>query len=152
MIDYAKCFDSNKTMSFKASDNELLKKYKKIWEKVCSLIKIEFDGEPVYGDNDKYIKTKVKMYDDRRNTSFQGKEVPKENASYKCLSLIMLDSVIRANKKYYPQIFLEECKCKIKRNKKEDSINDDLDLSSSDETDNEFGNGSDNGSDNETDN
>ena len=92
------------------------------------------------------------MYDDRRNTSFQGKEVPKENASYKCLSLIMLDSVIRANKKYYPQIFLEECKCKIKRNKKEDSINDDLDLSSSDETDNEFGNGSDNGSDNETDN
>ena len=37
----------------------------------------------------------------------KGKKVPKENASYKCLSLIMLDSVIRVNKKYYPQTFLE---------------------------------------------
>ena len=40
----------------------------------------------------KYIKTKVNMYEDRVNTNFQGKKVPKENASYKCLSLIMLDS------------------------------------------------------------
>ena len=48
---------------------------------------IEFDSEPVYGDNDKYIKTRIKMYEDRVNTNFQGKKVPKENASYKCLSL-----------------------------------------------------------------
>ena len=46
---------------------------------------IEFDSEPVYGDNDKYIKTKIKMYGDGVNTHFQGKKVPKENASYKCL-------------------------------------------------------------------
>ena len=59
---------------------------------------IEFDSDPVYGDNDKYIKTKIKMYENRMNTNFQGKKVPKENASYKCLSLIMLDSVIRVNK------------------------------------------------------
>ena len=39
------------------------------------------------------------------NTNFQGKEVPKENASYKCLSLIMLDSVIRANKSINPKHF-----------------------------------------------
>ena len=45
---------------------------------------IEFDSEPVYGDNDKYIKTKIKMHEDRVNTNFQGKKVPKENASYKC--------------------------------------------------------------------
>ena len=37
---------------------------------------IEFDIEPVYGDNDKYIKTKVKMYENRVNTNFQGKKVP----------------------------------------------------------------------------
>ena len=73
---------------------------------------IEFDSEPVYGDNDKYVKTKIKMYADRVNTNFQGKKVPKENASDKYLSLIMLDSVIRANKKYYTQTFLEECKIK----------------------------------------
>ena len=39
---------------------------------------IEFDNEPVYGVNDKYIKTKIKMYEDRVNTNFQGKNVPKE--------------------------------------------------------------------------
>ena len=33
------------------------------------------------------------------NTNFQGQKVPKENATYKCISLIMLDSVIRVNKK-----------------------------------------------------
>ena len=69
------------------------------------------------------------MYEDRANTDFQGKKVPKENASYKCLSLIMLDSVIRVNKKYYPQTFLEECKYVIRKNKMENLINDDLDLS-----------------------
>ena len=65
MIGYVKCFDSNKAMSFfffffyqKAIDNKLLKKYTKIWEKV--LVNIEFDSEPVFGDNDKYIKTKIR--------------------------------------------------------------------------------------------
>ena len=101
---------------------------------------IEFDSEPVYGRNDKYIKTKIKMYEDRVNTNFQGKKALKENASYKCLSLIMLDSVIRVNKKYYPQTFLEECKYVIRKNKMENLINDDLVLSSSDESDNESDN------------
>ena len=56
----------------------------------------------------------------------------------------MLDSVIRANKKYYPQTLLEECKYEIKKNKMENLINDDLDPSSSDESDNESGNESNN--------
>ena len=73
------------------------------------------------------------------NTGFQGKEVPKEDASYKCLSLIVLDFVIRVSKNYYPQTLLEECKYVIRKNKMENLINDDLDLSSSDnETDNEY--------------
>ena len=84
------------------------------------------------------------MYEDRVNTTFQGKKVPKENASYNCLSLIMLDSVIRANKKYYPQTFLEECKYVIRKNKAENFINNDLDLSSSNESDSEFNNETDN--------
>ena len=52
MIRYAKYFDSNKTMSFKVSDKKLLKRYTKIWEKISSLIGKEFDGKPVYGDNE----------------------------------------------------------------------------------------------------
>ena len=46
MIGYAKCFDSNKTMSFKTSDNKLLKKYNKIWERGSNLLSIKFDSEP----------------------------------------------------------------------------------------------------------
>ena len=96
-------------MSFKVSDNKLLKKYNKIWENISNIMNIEFDSDPVYDDDDKYIKKKIKMYQNRVNTNFKGKKVPKENASYKCMSLIVLDSVIRVNKGYYPQILLEEC-------------------------------------------
>ena len=62
MIGYVKHFNSNNTMSFKVSDNKLSKKCNKIWERVSNLLNIEFDSEPVYGDIDKYIKTKIKMY------------------------------------------------------------------------------------------
>ena len=115
MIWYIKCFDSNKAISFKVADKTLLKKYTKTWERVSSLTNIEFDSEPVCGDNDKCIKTKIKSYGDKVNTNFQGKKIPKENATNKSFSLIMLDSVIRVNKKYYPEILLEECKYKIKK-------------------------------------
>ena len=149
---YVKHFDSNKTISFKVSDNKLLRKYNKIWEKFGNLLNEDFDSEPVYGDVDKYIKTKIKMYGDRVNTNFQGKKVPKENASCKCPSFIMLDSVIRVNKKYYPQTLLEECKYVIRKNKMENLINNDLNLSSSDDGDNESDNESDNEFDNESNN
>ena len=114
MTGYVKCFDDNKTMSFRIVDYNLLKKYTKISERVSNLMNIEFASEPVYGDRDKHIKTKIKMYEDKVNTNFQGKEVPKENASYDCLSLIILDSLIRVNKKFYPQTILEPCKNKIR--------------------------------------
>ena len=62
----------------------------------------------------------------------------KGNASYKCLSLIMLDPVIKATKKYYTQTLLEKQKYEIKKTNMENLINDDLELSSSDdETDSE---------------
>ena len=154
MIGKVKHFDSNKAMSFRVSDNKLLGKYNKIWEKISNLLNIEFDSQPVFGDGDKYIKTKIKIYGDRVNTNFQGKIVPKENASYKCLSLIMLDSAIRVNKKYYPQTLLQKCKYVIRKNKMENLVNSDLNLSSSDENDNdnENENESDNESENESDN
>ena len=60
MIGCVKLFDSNKTMSFKDSDNKMLKKYSKIWKRVSNFLDKKFDSEPVYGDNDKYIKTKIK--------------------------------------------------------------------------------------------
>ena len=58
--------------------------------------------------------------------------MPKEKAPCKCLSIIMLDSVIKANKKYYPQTILEECKYVQKTIKIESHIDEDLEKSESD--------------------
>ena len=110
---------------------------------------IKFDSELVYGDIDKYIKKRIKTYEGRVNSNFQGKKIPKENASYKYLLLIMLDSVIKVNKKYYPQTLLEERKYETKKNKMENLINYDLEQSSSDEYDSESDNEFDNESDND---
>ena len=86
MIGYVKYFDKNNNrMSFAADDNELLKKYTKIWKKIRELIGKKFDSKPVWGD--KYIGTRIKSYGDKVDTNFQGKKVPKESLSYKCLSL-----------------------------------------------------------------
>ena len=108
MIGYAKFFHSSKTMSFKVNDKEILKSYTKIWEKTCDLMNIKFDSEFVYGGSVKYIKTKIKAYEDNINTIFHNNKMPKQNVSYKCLPLMMLDSVVKVNKKYYPQTLLEE--------------------------------------------
>ena len=58
--------------------------------------------------------------------------MPKEKAPCKCLSIITLDSVIKANKKYYLQTLLEECKYTQEKIKIENYINDDLENSESD--------------------
>ena len=130
MIGYVKCFDSNKRMSFKAIHN----KYTQIWKKVKNLLNIKFDREPVYGDNDKYTKTKIKkLYVVKINTNFWDTKVPKQDTVYKCLSLIILDSVVRVNKKHFPQTLLEECKYEMKKIKMENLINDDLEPTSSDD-------------------
>ena len=110
MTGYARKFHENTTMSFIVKDKRLLKKYTKIWEAIEGLMKINFESKPVYGDGDKYIKTKIKTYAGSIITNFHNKKMPKEKAPCKCLSVIMIDSVIKANKKYYPQTLLEECK------------------------------------------
>ena len=138
MIGYAKYFDDNKVMSFKVTDKKLLNKYNKIWEKVEELLNVKFESKPIYGEDDKYIKAKIKSCQDKVNTNLQGKKTPKENSSYKCLSIITLQSIIKVNKKYHPQILLDECKYEVKNKKTENLINNDLELTSPDsESDNE---------------
>ena len=58
IIGYVKCFDINKTMSFKALKKKPLKRYTKIWGKFSNLMDIKLASEPVYGDNDRYIQAK----------------------------------------------------------------------------------------------
>ena len=62
MTRYARKFNENSTMLFTITDKQLLKNYNKIWEKAEELIKTDFESKPVYGDDDKYIKTKIKTY------------------------------------------------------------------------------------------
>ena len=77
MIGHSKYFDNNMTMSFKVSYEKLLKMYTKIWGKIISLMNKEFDSEPVYGDNDRYIEIKVKSYGDKVNKNCKRKKKKK---------------------------------------------------------------------------
>ena len=124
MIGCVKCFDSNETTSLKVIDNKLLKTCTQIWKKVRHLLKKKFNSEPVYGVNDKYMQRKIKTYGDKININFQGKKLSKQNTPCKWWSLIVLDSVIKVNKKYFPQILLEEWIYEIKKTKMENLIND----------------------------
>ena len=77
--------------------------------------------------NDKYIKTKIKIYNDKVYTNFQHNKIPKDNEYCACLSVILLDSIfVNSNKEYYPQIFLEERKYAIKDRKIVNTITEDL--------------------------
>ena len=89
-------------------------------------------SKSVYGDYGKYIKTKTRTYASSIITNFHNKKMPKEKTSSKCLLIIMLDSVIKTNKKYYPQTLLEECKYVQEKIKMEELIKDDLEKSESD--------------------
>ena len=51
------------------NDYRLLNKFTKIWENSSSLMNIKLDSKPVYGDSDKYIKTKIKPYDKINKTN-----------------------------------------------------------------------------------
>ena len=94
MTGYARKFDENAAMSFRANDQKLLKNYNKIWQKVEKLLNIDFESKPIYGDDEKYIKTKIKIYAGSMITNFHYKKMAKEKAPCKCLSIIMLDSVL----------------------------------------------------------
>ena len=73
MTGYVRKFEVNTTMSFNISNKQLLKKYNQIWKIVEKLFKIEFDSKPVYGDNDKHLKTNINIHAASFITNFQSK-------------------------------------------------------------------------------
>ena len=101
-------------------------------------MKITFESKPVYCEDVKYIKTKIKTHADNIITNFHNKKMPEEKSPCKCLSIIIIDSVIKANEKYYPQTLLEECKYEQEKIKIENHVNEDLeDCESDSDTNNE---------------
>ena len=87
-------------MPFLIKDENLLGKCNKIWgEKVSNIIQKEFDRNPV----------ELNLIMEKINTTFYNK-VPKESPEYICLSVILLDTVYKNYKNYYPEVLSEECK------------------------------------------
>ena len=99
-------------------------------KKIEKLMKIDFNTKTTYGDADKYLKTRIKTYKDSINTNCYNKNgsknIPEENVPHKCLSVIILDSIIYAYEKYHPQTFLEECKYAKENIKTDNYIDKDL--------------------------
>ena len=93
-------------------------------------------GENLLYEN-KYLKVKVREFDGNIKTNFLGNNIPKENTYYTCIACITVDSVLKINKKNYPQVYLEECKYKVKQIRTPRFINIELesDLESDIDTD-----------------
>ena len=84
-----------------------------IWKVIKDKLGIKFHSEPVY--EYKYLRVKVREFDGIIKTNFVGNDVPEENMHYTCIACITIHSVMKMDKKYFPQVYLEEYKYKIKR-------------------------------------
>ena len=111
-------------MSFLIKDNKLWEEYQQIWDVIKNKLSIKFHSKPVY--DQKYLKAKVREFDGVIKTNFLGNPVPKENMHYTCIACITIDSVMRIDKKNHPQVYLEECKYRVKKIQMSRFINTEL--------------------------
>ena len=136
MNGYIKYFnDGEKNMSFVTDGEKVYEKYDEIWNVVKRLLKLKFTVGSIR--NDKYILAKLKIFKKKNLTTFNNDIVPKEKNHYICIPAIDIDSVLKTDKKAYPQAYLEECKYKLKKKKlvtfiDSEIIDDDSDSGSDD--------------------
>ena len=100
---------------FENGGKNVWEKYEQIWDVVKNKLGIKFHSKPIY--EQKYLKAKVREFDGVIKTNFLGNDTPKENMHYTCIACITVDSVLRINKKNHPQVYLEQCKYKVKKYK-----------------------------------
>ena len=115
-------------MSFFIKDNVVWEEYQHIWDVIKDKLGIEFHSEPVY--EYRYLKAKIREFDGMIKTNFLGNDIPKENMHYTCIACITIDSVLTIDKKNHPQVYLEECKYRIKKTQMPKFINTKLKLDS----------------------
>ena len=116
MNGYIKYFDDGgKNMSFVTDDEKVYEKYNEIWNAVKGLLKLKFAASHIR--NDKYILAKLKIFKKKNLTTFNNNIIPTEKNHYICIPAIDIDSVLKIDKKAYPQTYLEECKYKLKKRK-----------------------------------
>ena len=114
MNGYIKYFENGgKNMSFLIKNSEVREKYEDIWNVIKNKLNIKFHSQPIY--QNQYLKAKVIEFNGNIKTNFLGNNVPKENTYYTCIACITLGSVLKMNKKTYPQVYLEDCKYKVKK-------------------------------------
>ena len=127
MNGYIKYFDDcGKNMSFVTDDEEIYEKYNEIWEVVRQLLKVDFAVSPVR--DDKYLVAKLKIFDRINRTTFNNNNnaIPIEGNHYICIPAIDIDSVLKTDKRAYPQAYLEQCKYKLKKRKIVNYIDDEI--------------------------
>ena len=137
MTGYIKYFENGgKNMSFVIKDDDVLDKYNEIWDKIKETLSIKFHSRPVY--DEKYIKAKVREFSGVIKTNFLGDKIPKESMHYTCIACITIDSVMRMEKNNYPQVYLEECKYRMKKTKMTKFIEAELESGSGLELESDF--------------
>ena len=116
MSGYIKYFDNGReSMLFVTDNKEIYEKYNEIWNVVKRLLKLKFFFNPVC--NDKYIIAKLKIFNKINGTTFTNNVMPIEKNHYICIPAIDIDSVLKIDKKAFPQAYLEQCKYKLKKRK-----------------------------------
>ena len=114
MNGYIKYFDDGgKNMSFVTDDEKVYEKYDGIWNVVKGFLKLKFAASPIR--NDKYILAKLKIFRKKNLTTFNNNNIVLiEKNHYICIPAIDIDSVLKTDKKAYPQAYLED---KLKKRK-----------------------------------
>ena len=97
-------------------DKDVYKKYNEIWEVVRKRLKLKFTVSPIR--DDKYIIAKLKTFKNVNMTTFTNNTIPEENTHYTCIPAIDIDSVLKIDKKAYPQAYLEQCQYRLKKRKR----------------------------------
>ena len=97
--------DGGKNMSFVTDDKEVYVKYNEIWNVVKKLLKLKFTVSPIR--DDRYILAKLKILKKINLTTVTDNVIP--------IPAIDTDSVLKVDKKAYPQAYLEQCKYKLNK-------------------------------------
>ena len=126
MDGYIKYFDDGgKNMSFVTNDEKIYEKYNEIWEVIRNLLKIDFTVNPVRDDI--YLVAKLKIFNKTNRTTFNNNNyIPIERNDYIFIPVIDIDSVLKIDKRAYPQAYLGQCKYKLKKRKIVNYIDDEI--------------------------
>ena len=119
-------------MLFVTDDKKVYEKCNEIWNVDKKLLKLKFAVSPIR--DDKYIIAKLKIFKNVNMTTFTNNIMPIEKTHYICIPAIDIDSVLKIEKKVFPQAYFEQCKYKLKKRKPVNFIN--LEIIDDDEDDN----------------